>query len=37
MSKNEGTSVCNVTEELPEQGIHCLPYSDTNDIIDLLP
>ena len=30
-------SVCNVTEKLMEHGIHCLPCSYTNDIIDLLP
>ena len=33
----ERISVCNVTEKLMEHGIHCLPYSYTNDVIDLLP
>ena len=33
----ERFSVCNVTEKLMEDGIHCLPCSYTIDIIDLLP
>ena len=33
----ERISVCNVIEKLREHGIHCLPCSFANDIIDLLP
>ena len=33
----ERNSVCNVIEKLMEHGIHCLPCSYTNDVIDLLP
>ena len=33
----ENISVCNVIEKLMEHGIHCLPCSGTNDVIDLLP
>ena len=33
----ERISVCNVTEKLMEHSIHCLPCSNTNDVIDLLP
>ena len=29
-------SVCNVTENLAEHSIHCLPCSYTNDVIDVL-
>ena len=29
-------SVCNFIEKLMEYGIHCLPCSNTNDVIDLL-
>ena len=29
-------SVCNVTEKLMKYGIHCLPYSNTNDVINTL-
>ena len=32
----ERISVCNATEILMEHGIHCLPCSSSNDIIDLL-
>ena len=32
----ERISVCIVIEKLMEHGIHCLPCSYTNDIIDLL-
>ena len=28
----ERISVCNIIENLAEYGIHCLPYSFTNDI-----
>ena len=31
----ERISVCNVIEKLMEHGIHCLPCSFTNGIIDL--
>ena len=30
-------SVCNVTEHSAEHGIHCLPCSYTNDVINMLP
>ena len=30
-------SVFNVNENLMEHGIHCLPCSYINDVIDLLP
>ena len=33
----ERISVCNVIEKWMEHGIHCLPCSYTNDIIDMLP
>ena len=33
----ERNSVCNVTEKLMENGIHCLPCSYINDVIDMLP
>ena len=33
----EKISVCNDTEKVMEHGIHCLPFSYTNDVIDLLP
>ena len=29
-------SVCNVIEKLMEHGIHCLPWSYTDNVIDLL-
>ena len=29
-------SVCNVIENLAEHGIHCLPCSYTNDIMNML-
>ena len=29
-------SVCNFIENMMEHGIHCLPCSNTNDVIDLL-
>ena len=32
----ERVSVCNFVENLVEHGIHCLQYSYTNDVIDLL-
>ena len=34
---NERISVCYVIEKLMEHGIHCLPCSYTNDVMDLLP
>ena len=33
----ERISVCNVTEKSMEHGMHCLPRSCTNDVIDSLP
>ena len=30
-------SVCNVIENLAEHGIHCLPCSYNNDVIDMSP
>ena len=33
----ERISVCNVIENLVEHGIHCLPCSYTNDVINILP
>ena len=30
-------SVRNIIEYLAEHGMHCLPYSHTNDVIDMLP
>ena len=30
-------SVCDVIKNLAENGIHCLPWSYTNDVIDMLP
>ena len=30
-------SVRNIIEYLAEHGMHCLPYSYTNDVIDMLP
>ena len=33
----ERISVCNVIGNLAEHGIHCLPCSCTNDVIDVLP
>ena len=33
----ERISFCNVNKELIEHGVHCLPCSYTNDVIDLLP
>ena len=33
----ERISVCNAVEKLMEHGIHCLPCSYTNHVIDLLP
>ena len=32
----ERISVYDVTEKLMEHGVHCLPCSYTNDVIDLL-
>ena len=32
----EGILFCHVIEKLMERGIHCLPYSYTNEFIDLL-
>ena len=32
----ERISICNVIEKLAEHGIHCLPCSYTNDVIDML-
>ena len=31
----ERISVCNITENLVEYGIRCLPCSYTNDVIDM--
>ena len=36
VSSVERISVCKVIEKMEEQGIHCLPCSYTNDVIDLL-
>ena len=33
----ERISVCNFIENLEEHGIHCLPCSYTNDVINILP
>ena len=33
----ERISVCKVIENVAEHGIHCLPCSYTNGIIDMLP
>ena len=33
----ERISVCNVIEKLMENGIHCLPCSHTNEVVDLYP
>ena len=33
----ERISVCSVTEKLMEHGIHCLPCTYANDVIDVLP
>ena len=33
----ESISGYNVIENLAEHGIHCLPSSYTNDVIDMLP
>ena len=33
----ERISVCNAIKKLVEHGLLCLPYSDANDVIDLLP
>ena len=33
----ERISVCNVIENVMEHGIHCLPCSYTNNVIDVIP